>query len=161
MEKVIPYTEEIANSKNYLYIKPNGEIVKSPYDHYVWPECFCAIYCNGLKKDSKKIERSKLNKKEKELLKEYLNAFNNKELIVAYDSLYETFLISVLSYDKISIRHKTIVTACENLLVKYQDFLKNDWAVIEAKPIDLDEIDKAYCYKKSRCARKLNKNIKE
>lgn len=175
----------------FYYVEPNGNVIKPSSDLYNYPELFAKEYClgkdydyicnvkNGIKKfeefrkkyilynipsspnDIDEFMSGKLNEEEKKLLVRYLYAWLNREINVGEGDKYGTFLISVLGYDKINVRNKTIVTASENSLFKYQYFSKNGWTIINAKPIDLDEIDKAYCYKKSRCARKLNKNIKE
>lgn len=145
MEKIIPYTEEIANSKYYLYIKPNGEIVESSYDHYIWPECFCAIYCNGLEFSNKHDrEHSKLSEKESELLKQYVEAFNNMEINVKYDVLYETFMINVLGYDKINPFYKTIRTTSNEPEQKYNEYLVNGWKIESAPSIVKDENNHFY-----------------
>ena len=149
MEKIIPYTEEIANSKYYLYIKPNGEIVKSLYDDNVSPECFCAIYCNGELSKKTGHEHSKLSEKEIKVLKQYVEAFNNneinnKEIKVKYDVLCETFMINVLGYDKINPFYKTIRTTSNEPEQKYNEYIVNGWKIESVPSIVKDENNHFY-----------------
>ena len=153
----IPYISTLTNSILNRFIKPNNGVAKGTKEELAWSEGFCKVYClgNGLPENYVRRQDSKLSIEEKTLFNDYYKAYSDGNLKVKSESIYETFMINVLGYDKINPVNKVVTTILSDPEQKYKSFIENGWEIEIVPSIVRDEDGHFYWNKENSKKRSL------